>query len=40
MNQAHMCTACDRVHIRKHMQNEVNKALISMGSNIVNKQVN
>ena len=33
-----MHTACDRVH--KHMQNEVNKAIISMGSSIVNRQVN
>ena len=40
MNQAHMRTACDRVHIHKHMQNEVNKAIISMGSGIVNGQVN
>ena len=37
MNQAHMRTACDRVHINKHMQNEVNKAIISMGSSIVNR---
>ena len=29
-----MRTACDRVHIHKHMQNEVNKAIISMGSSI------
>ena len=35
-----MHTACDRVHIHKHMQNEVNKAIISMGSSIVNGQVN
>ena len=40
MNQAHMRTACGRVHTHKHMHNEVNRALISMGSNIVNKQVN
>ena len=40
MKQAHMRTACDREHIHKHMQNEVNRALISIGSNIVNKQVN
>ena len=34
-----MRTACGRVHIHKHMQNEVNKALISMGSNIVNNYI-
>ena len=27
MNQAHMHTACDRVHMHKHMQNEVNRVL-------------
>ena len=35
-----MRTACDRVHIHKYMQSEVNKAIISIGSSIVNRQVN
>ena len=34
-----MRTVCNRVK-HKHMQNEVNKAIISMGSSIVNRQVN
>ena len=35
-----MHTACDRVHTHKNMQNDVNKAIISMGSNKnVNKHI-
>ena len=28
-----MLTACDRVHMHEHMQNEVNNTIMSMGSN-------